>query len=41
MLYRVESTDFGWNTTNGTVFTMSNIGYDLEASDEVYVIAHS
>ena len=30
----------GWSTTNGTVFTFSNIGYDLEDTDVVYIIAH-
>ena len=31
----------GWSTTNGTVFTFTDIGYQLEDDDVVYVVAHA
>jgi hypothetical protein len=31
----------GWSSTNGTAFTFTDIGYDLEDDDVVYVIAHA
>ena len=35
------ATTGGWSTTNGTAFTFTDIGYDLEDDDVVYVIAHA
>ncbi len=29
----------GWTSTNGTAFTLTGIGYDIDAEDDVYVIA--
>ena len=31
--------DHGWSTTNGIDFTFTNIGYDIEATDVIYVQA--
>ena len=31
---------YGWASSNGTTFTFTNIGYDLENSDTFYVLAH-
>ena len=31
----------GWSSTNGTVFTFTDIGYQLEDDDVVYIIAHA
>ena len=30
----------GWSTSNGTAFTFTDIGYDLEDDDVLYVIGH-
>jgi len=37
----VDGTKYGWEHTSGnTNFDLHNIGYDLEADDVIYVVAH-
>ena len=31
---------YGWSSSNGQDFTFTNIGFNLESSDTVYVLAH-
>ena len=38
-MYQVDGNNNGWSSANGLRFTFTNIGYDLDAEDEVYVIA--
>ena len=32
---------YGWSSSNGTSFTLTNIGWNLESSDTIYVVGHS
>ena len=39
--HKVGEAGQGWSSSDGQSFTLSNIGYNLEADDVVYVTAHN